>query len=180
MDEQLTQPEDFTDRFNFTTLDRRRGGRASHALILKGAEFLPAPDRALLKAVFQDGRSAAELARLNPHIKPRALSYRVRLLARRTLSPEFAFVTAHRRRWGRTRRKVATACFLHGLSIREAARLARVSFHAARQHHAAVVELMQSGGTTRPGVVLLDTEARLQGGPCHQECEESHVMGGAA
>lgn len=106
MDEQLTQPEDFTDRFNFTTLDRRRGGRASHALILKGAEFLPAPDRALLKAVFQDGRSAAELARLNPHIKPRALSYRVRLLARRTLSPEFAFVTAHRRRWGRTRRKV--------------------------------------------------------------------------
>ncbi|HYE63584.1 MAG TPA: hypothetical protein VD997_16455 [Phycisphaerales bacterium] len=174
MDEQALEPQAFTDHFSARNLDRRRSGRGSQALILKGAEVLPHADRALLRAVYADGRSAAEIARLNPSVKARAVSYRVRLLTLRVLSPEFAFVSAHRRKWGRTRAKVATACFLHGLSIREAARLARVSFHTARQHHAAVLELMRS--QPQPTTLLHTPEPA----PLEVIPESRPAMGGAA
>jgi hypothetical protein len=143
MEEQITSTAGVTDRFNDRTLDRRRAGRGSTALILKAGQALPATDRALLHAVFEDGEPTAKLARLRG-LSPRTVTHHVRRLSHRVLSPEFAFVVANRRGWPRTRAKVATACFVQGRSIREAARLARLSFHAARRHHEAVLALMQA------------------------------------
>jgi DNA-directed RNA polymerase specialized sigma24 family protein len=171
MDEQLTADERLTSRFTDETLDRRRAGKGSWALLLKGAESLPQADRVLLKAVFGDGRSTAEVARMRG-VSPRTVAHQVRRLSRRVLSPEFAFVVAKRRAWSRSRARVATLCFIQGCSIRDAARKTRLSFHAVRRHHDAVLALMSPGSSDDSSVGRLPQEAASSGEPM--------VLGGAA
>jgi|GEM_PF-4299127 len=144
MDDELIAHE----RFMTASHDRRTRGTGSHALIVKAAQALPARDRALLEAVFQDGRSAAELARVRG-VSPRHLSRTIRVLVKRVLSPEYRFVVANRRHWPRSRAKVATVCFVQGRGIREAARLARLTFHSARRHHDAVLALLSAEPPSR-------------------------------
>ena len=141
--EQVTETKGLTATASEPNLARRRAGTGSHALILKAAQALPPADRALLQSVYADGRSAAEVARLR-NVPERRISYHVRRLTRLVLSPEYAFVLEHRRRWSRNRARIATDCFIRGRSIREAARLSRISYHAALQHYHAVLALMQA------------------------------------
>jgi DNA-directed RNA polymerase specialized sigma24 family protein len=68
----------------------------------------------------------------------RALRRRVRQLAARLLEPKFVFVMREMRDWPTSRRAVAEAVVLHGLSLREAAAALSMSLHAVRREHAAV------------------------------------------
>lgn len=86
----------------------------------------------------------------------RTLRRRVRQIAARVLSPIFVFVVAHldpsdpgeRRRlglpcWSPTRRKIAQACVVRGLSFREAASELRVSLHTVRREMQSVRALFE-------------------------------------
>lgn len=137
-------------------LDLRRGVRRDLAEVLMSrATLLSELDRYLVQGVFRDGRPLTELAALwegdgpGPRPTPKALRRRLRRLVERVLSPRFEFVAAHRHRWPPTRRRVATACVLHGLSCREAADKLRLSIHLVRRHMDAVETVygaMASGG----------------------------------
>jgi DNA-directed RNA polymerase specialized sigma24 family protein len=111
--------------------------RASAELILQRAPELDASDRSLLEAIYASGQSAAAVARLLGQPQ-RTVSARVRRLVRRVCTPEFGLVLLLQERWPKTRREVARACFVRGLSIREASQSLGITFHAARKHHAAI------------------------------------------
>lgn len=116
---------------------RRRRRRELCDQVLARAAWLEPSDRALLEAVYRDGRSAVELAQLTGD-NPRTLRRRIRRLVRRVLGPEFAFVAGRRERWTSSRRRVAEACILHGQSMRTAASELGVSLHTVRRHLAAI------------------------------------------
>lgn len=116
---------------------------ADHETVLSRADLLPAEtDAALLKAVYAKGEPIAELARLRRE-KPGQTRRRLTALTRRLLSREFEFVVRHRASLIGHRRSVATLCFIHGCSMREAARELGLSFHAVRRHHVAIRALME-------------------------------------
>ena len=62
------------------------------------------------------------------------------------MSREYGLVRARRGSWTSTRRRVATACFIRGLSLRAAAQELNLTFHTVRLHHAAVLALSGSEG----------------------------------
>lgn len=111
---------------------RRRDTREWAEVIATRAEHLLPDDRALVRAVFEDGLDAKRVARLQG-ANSRTVRRRVRALAQRVLSPEFEFVLRRRDGWPRTRRLVATACVLHGRTLREAAAHLRMTLHAVRR-----------------------------------------------
>ncbi|MCW5774943.1 MAG: hypothetical protein KIS87_00665 [Phycisphaeraceae bacterium] len=135
------------------TLDLRRKRRRDQAEVaLERARHLPPEDRVLVEAVFRDGRPVAELAALvagetgatDRAARARGLRRRIRRLTARILSHEYAFVAEQLADWSPTRRRVATACVLHGRSIRDAAAELRLSLHTVRRHRAAIAELMEA------------------------------------
>ncbi|MCL4740804.1 MAG: hypothetical protein KJZ54_01220 [Phycisphaerales bacterium] len=135
------------------TLDLRRKRRCDQAAVaLDRARHLPPQDRVLVEAVFRDGRPVAELAALIAAdagdaaraTSVRGLRRRVRRLTARLLSREYAFVAEQLPDWSPTRRRVATACILHGRSIRDAAAELRLSLHTVRRHRAAIAELLEA------------------------------------
>jgi DNA-directed RNA polymerase specialized sigma24 family protein len=101
------------------------------------ADDLAPDDRALIRAVYADGKTAVDVARLSG-ADPRAVRRRVRRLTRRVLSPEYLFVLRHKDRWPAPRRRVAVACFLHGRTMRDAARQLRMPLYTVRRHCDAV------------------------------------------
>jgi DNA-directed RNA polymerase specialized sigma24 family protein len=115
-------------------LAERLGARAS---------LLPPADRVLLRAAFEDGRSVPELARLSGEPE-RKVRRRVERLVRRVGSDRFFFVGRHLQRWPPTRRKVAEAVVLSGLSMRRAARELRLTVYAVRLHMEAVNAMFES------------------------------------
>lgn len=122
---------------------RRRKRREQVERLLERAAWLPAGERELVETVYRDGRSVAELARA-AGTDPRRLSRRLRQAVRRMLSDEFAYVARHRERWPASRRRVATATCLHGLSMREASETLGMSLHTVRRHHQAVRTLVEA------------------------------------
>lgn len=130
-----------------TAADRRveiRRGLADAArLIGARAQLLDPEDQALLRALFEDGRSAAEMARLIG-VTARSIRRRVARLLTRIASPRFVFVGSHLDAWPRTRRRVATLVILRGRSARETARLLRISEYAVRCHLQAINALFES------------------------------------
>lgn len=126
---------------------RRRRRREIVEQILDRSAMLPPADRTLMRTIFEDGRSVAEIAALAGKADPRALRRRVRRLVRRVLSNRFLFVMRNRDRWGATRRNVATVCVIHGLSIREAAAELGISLHAVRRQREAVDALYDAART---------------------------------
>lgn len=127
--------------------DSRKYQRAHIARVLEtvGAG-LPESDLALLRAIYVDGRTIAETARLGGIPSPR-LRLRVRRLVRRVLSREFAYVLEGRRRWSTTRRAVAEACFLQGRSTREAATFLRLSPYVVRRQREAILALCEGAAS---------------------------------
>jgi len=117
-------------------LRRRRRGEWVDQL-LDRAEWLPAGDRVLVEAVFRDGRSATELARLTGD-EPRAVRRRIKRTVERALSGRLAFVIAHRASWAPTRRRIAEAMVIEGNSMREASRRLTLSYHTVRRHADAI------------------------------------------
>jgi len=139
------------------SLDLRRGVRRDFAeRLVERAKHLAEPDRYLIEGVFRDGRSIAELSAMwGEHPErgrsPKALRRRLHRLVERLNSPRYLFVAEYRDRWAPTRRRVATACVLHGMSLREAAEALGTSLHTVRRHFDAVneiVEAMRGGGVS--------------------------------
>lgn len=122
---------------------RRRARRTLAERIVARSEGLPAQDRTLVRLVYHEGRSVSELAGLMG-VSARTLRRRVRRLTTRVLSPRFLFVLSHQGKWSVTRRRVAEACVLGGMSLREAARALDLSFHTVRRHHDAVNALFEA------------------------------------
>lgn len=116
---------------------RRRRQRDMVEAVVARAAWLPDAERALLEAVYRDGRSARALAGLLGE-NPRLVRARVRRAVKRVLDPRFAFVVRNRGRWTTSRRRVATECLLNGRSIRGAADSLGLSLHTVRLHRAAV------------------------------------------
>jgi DNA-directed RNA polymerase specialized sigma24 family protein len=138
------------------TLDLRRAFRRDLAqTLVERAAHLPEPDRYLIEGVFRDGRSIADLAAMwkdRPELgyTPRSLRRRLHRLVERLNSHRFMLVAEHRACWTPTRRRVATACVLHGLSLREAAETLGTSLHTVRRHFDAITTIADA---MRGGVV---------------------------
>lgn len=99
--------------------------------ILRLAEHLSSGDRELLKQVYGEGRSVAEVARLS-QANPRTLQSRVNRLLRHLASDEFRFLCLHLDWLPRELHPVVKRAFLEGRSIRETAKLTRRSVHRVR------------------------------------------------
>jgi transposase len=122
---------------------RRRKGRELADYLLACAQVATTDDRELLKAVYAEGMTAAQVARLSG-AAPRTVRRRVRRVVQRCLDPRFAFVMRERDRWPSTRRRVATACVLQGRTLRGAARHLRTSLHCVRKEMNVIDALFQS------------------------------------
>jgi len=116
---------------------RRRRKREQVEQILARASWLPESDRAVLEAVFREGKTVAEVAALIG-CPARALRRRVRRLLDRVQAPRFVFVTSRLDGWPPTRRRVARACVIEWCSLRDAARQLGISLYAVRRHHEAI------------------------------------------
>ncbi len=127
--------------------------RASAAARLSAlAEFLPPTERALLRSVYQDGRSIPDLAELL-HTPRSSLARRVRRLAARCRSPEFAFVVAHMRKWPAPMAYVGRACVLEGRSVRSAAASLGTTVHAARTLRTVILSMARGVQQTERAVI---------------------------
>jgi hypothetical protein len=114
--------------------DLRRRDARSHAEQIAGrARFLPREERALISAVYEQGRSIAELAALCGK-EPRALRRDVRRIVQRLAAPEFAFVVLHADSWSGSMGRVARCCIVEGYPVRRAAQALRLSLHTVRKH----------------------------------------------
>lgn len=83
--------------------------------------------------IFEQGRPISRIAdEMNDD--PRKLGRQVRRITQRVLDPRFRFVADHQSKWRPTRRKVACACVIEGLSIREAAEKLSLSAYTVRKH----------------------------------------------
>ncbi|MDX2145924.1 MAG: hypothetical protein SFZ23_00240 [Planctomycetota bacterium] len=149
---------------------RRKDARRRAEQLLAASQYLPPADRVLIELVFRDGRPAADVAtvcRLQcvgdksrsvgpssvpatgtsvtlPTTSPARVRARVRRLARRLASPEFIFVVHHRAGWSTTRRNVASALWIEGLSMRATAQALNLSLHTVRRHREAVLAQFES------------------------------------
>lgn len=125
---------------------RRRHSRELAERLVELAAHTNPEDRALIEAVYRDGVTAARLATLSGRT-PRAVRQRIRTIVTRLLSPRFAYVLAHGDAWPTRRRRIADACVLKGLSIREAAEALGLSVHAVRRQLDLINALADAGGT---------------------------------
>lgn len=119
------------DLDNLTDL-RRRDHRDFADALLHAAEWADPADRALIEAVYREGLSAKDVARLRDE-QPRAIRRRLRVLIARLLSKRFGFVLRERHAWPPTQRRVATVYFLQGRSLRETSTQLNLSLHAVRR-----------------------------------------------
>jgi hypothetical protein len=111
-------------------------------LLLQRSEWLPIGQRGMVRAVYGLGQRAADVARMS---RERAQPFRRRLrrIVRRVLTREFVFVVNNRERWTARRWRIASLIFVDGMSVKNAAKVAGVSYYAARQHRFAVLEMMR-------------------------------------
>lgn len=122
-------------------LRRAREREVIERLLLR-AECLPRRDEILIRAVLEDGRRVTDVA-IAAGVCPRLLRGRVKRLIRRLATPQYAFVATRIGEWTATRRKVADACYLQGLSMADASRQLGMSRHQVRFHRDAVDALFQ-------------------------------------
>lgn len=114
--------------------DLRRRARADVAeRVLARAVHLPERDRALLEALYRDGKSAKDLARLT-RLPARTLRLRVRRLVQRVTSPTFALVLIDAANWPILRQRIAALHIVEGKSVRTTAHALRISLHHVRAH----------------------------------------------
>ncbi len=127
---------------------RKRPDQAQIDAILRRARWLDPDDAALLRAVYEQARPVAEIARLLD-VDPRSVRRRVRILSERVLHPRFLVAArvvrpdADLRRlvpepdpaaWPPNRRRVAEAMVIRGLNMRDASIALGLSLHTVRRH----------------------------------------------
>jgi hypothetical protein len=157
-DEFEEQPEDSPRRLRLVQVGTRRAGlgngaggsvasrlrrRAGADVVLARAHLLEAADRGVIEAIYGSGQSATQVARVLG-VPARKMCDRVRAVVKRLRSRECTLVDTMGPKWGTTRRGVAVACFVHGLSIRRASERLGITFYAARQHYAAVRAILDA------------------------------------
>lgn len=116
--------------------------------IRERADWLEPDERSLVLAVYRDGRTATEIARLQSS-EPRTVRRRLKRAVLRLHDPRFLYVIRHNSKWSPTRRRVALALFRSGLSIREASKSLGISVHHVRRHRERVLALMDGRGPDR-------------------------------
>ena len=127
---------------------RKKRARRLVEAICEGARYLPDDQKALMSDIFERGEPIARVATRRAQC-PRGLSRRVHRIAARVLDPRFRYVAEHQSHWRPTRRQVASACIIEGLSIREAAQKLQLSQYTVRKHKEAIDALCEE--VTRPG-----------------------------
>lgn len=130
---------DWLDRLDASVDLRTRHNSDLVDTILLRARHLPSDDRELVFAMYRDGRSATEIARLG-RIDPRLVRRRIKNAIARTNDPLFRFVLINNTKWSRTRRRVGKSLFLSGRSIRSTADHLGLKVHEVRRHRGAIVE----------------------------------------
>lgn len=113
--------------------------------IVTRAQHLKGQDRSLVLAMYSDGLSAAEIARLG-NLEPRQVRRRIKNALIRMQSPVFTFVLNHQSNWSSTRRKIASSIFREGHSIRQTAEDLGLKIHQVRRHRSAILDLMDAHG----------------------------------
>ena len=98
-------------------------------------------ERALLEAVFVEGRSVAELAGLSGE-SVRCCRRRVRRAVARVVDPRFAFVASCSASWPALRKRVGRLHILEGLTMSQTAERLGVSTYRVRRECAAIDTLM--------------------------------------
>jgi DNA-binding CsgD family transcriptional regulator len=114
----------------------------SHALtehVLTRAHLLPKRERHLINAMYNEGKSATEIAHLG-NLDPRQVRRLIKNAITRMNDPLFIFVATHANNWSPTRRKIARSLFQSGRSIRATAEHLALKVHQVRHHRAAVLE----------------------------------------
>lgn len=108
------------------------------------AEWLHPTERALIESVFDRGMTVSRLALMSGD-DPRLLQRRFRRLLRRMNSREFREVIRRADTWPVTRRRIARACILQGLTLRRTAEQLRLSIHTVREQ-LAIIRAVINGG----------------------------------
>ena len=116
---------------------RRRQPRPVVETVLTLSVHLPTGERALVEAVFAEGRAITDLARC-AGLRPREMCRRLRRALVRRIDPRFAVVAAMARTWAPRRRLVGTLHILHGRTIRDSARRLGLTQHAVRRELGAI------------------------------------------
>jgi DNA-directed RNA polymerase specialized sigma24 family protein len=112
--------------------DLLRDRRGWAVQLLEHVGDLDAPDRVLLRSVYEHGMSASELAAVAGR-QPRTLRHRLRQLVKRITSAEFQYVIHYRRGWPAERRAIVERLILRGHSQRRVAADLGISIHRVRQ-----------------------------------------------
>ncbi len=133
-----TDPSPRSQRLTARTADpaavtdlRRKRSRDETDRLLHLAQWLPAPERALIEAVFRDHRTCVEAGALVSQT-PRQVRKRLRALVARLTDPPFELVVRSRDRWPVMRRRIGSTVFLQGRTQREAAAHLQLSHHTVR------------------------------------------------
>ncbi len=130
---------------------RKRRADALNDRIVQRADWLEPDDRAMVQAMFADGYSAAQIARLS-ETPVRTIRARIHRIVTRLSDPRTAYVVRNAREWSRTRREIGRAIFVRGLSLRETANELEMSFYLVRRHREAIEAMFdaqrQSARTT--------------------------------
>lgn len=116
----------------------RQDAELTESIVIR-AEHLRGHDRELVLAMYRDGFSATQIARLGD-LDPRQVRRRIKLGLARLADPVFIFVVTRKSGWSSTRRKVAGAIFQSGHSIRQTADDLELKIHQVRRHRAAIIE----------------------------------------
>jgi len=120
---------------------RRKRTRDLAEIVADHAQHALPDERAIIHAIYRDGLTAQRVAHLRCE-SPRRVRSRVRRIVARLVSDRFRFVVRSRDRWPLQRRRVATACVLQGMSMREAARFLQLTLHQVRRELETVRTLM--------------------------------------
>ncbi len=124
-----------------TSIDFRRTQSTQLAdKIALRAQSLQGQDRDFLLAMYRDGHTAAEIARL-ADLDPRQVRRRIRNAIARLDDPTFIFVITQLHNWSTTRRRVARSLFQAGNSIRQTADELNIKIHQVRRHRTAILDL---------------------------------------
>jgi len=132
-------------------LRRRQESGAVDWLLLR-AQWLPTADRELIEAVYREGKSAAEIARLGGAggaggvgaASVGVVRNRIKQVVGRLCSDKLPFVVERSPAWSPTRRRVARQCVIEGHSMRTASERLGVSLHTVRRHMGAIDELYRA------------------------------------
>lgn len=117
-------------------------------LLVFRSDHIPNHDRAVIRAVYSEGKPLTEVARLLGQ-STRIVSARVKRIVARLRSPAFVLVVSRRAAWPTGFRLVAEDTVLAGRSLREIARTRGLSYHVVRRHYGALTAMLAALPPTR-------------------------------